>query len=168
MKTLTQHINEWKLTNDSNVKIKTVKVESYKELSSIIYDRYQEDNKIIDLSDIDVSNIISFSEQGVWEPYYYGLFACLDNVEIINITGWNISNAKSLACMFYKCINLKTILGIEKLNVSNVTTFKGMFYHCESLKCNLNNWKVRKDANIYDMFIDCYSLTLPKWYNIKK
>jgi len=164
MKTFNTYINEWKLTNDSKNKVHNKKVVlNFDELSIIVFERYAENPLYIDLRDIDVSNIKSFAEEQPISPYYTGLFAAFRKVEVIDITGWNISNAESLACMFWSCQRLETIYGIEKLDVSNVKNFNGMFQDCHKLKCDLNNWKVHR-ANISDIFDGCDSLTLPNWF----
>ena len=143
-------INEWKLTNDSDVEIKKIKPESYNELRDIVVYRYEKNNKNLDLRDIDVSNITSFgdlyegdSQTTLKYGHVYGLFCILDKVETINILGWKPKNLFNTVNMFLGCTNLKNIIGIETLNMSNTIEMANMFRQCENLeKLDVSKWNL--------------------------
>jgi len=163
MKSLNSYVNEWKLTGDSNVEIKKmITVESYEDLREIIIERYDENNKFIDLRDIDISNIDSFGDEynGMYNQYYgYGLFYWLENVEIIDVTGWKTSKIENMEYMFDQCRKLKEIRGIATWDVSNVYTMENMFRECNELRTlNLSKWKPEKLDNAIGMFSYCNKL----------
>jgi len=174
MKTFNTYVNEWKLTNDSKIEIKKIKPESYEELRELIINRYIENDKILDLRDIDVSDITTFgnyygkkhSDGIMYEGW--GLFYELNNVEIIDVTGWNTENIKNMEYMFDQLKNLKEIRGIKNWNISNVLTSENMFRQCESLRTlDLSRWKPQKLRSMDSMFDGCENLTeikgIEKW-----
>lgn len=126
------------------------------ELTDII-DKKLEDNhniderglKIIDVSDIDISNINRNNISCI--------FAYYDNIkEIQGLENWDVSGILKMHELFKECKNLEYIKGIENWDVSNVIDFCGIFAKCESLQnLDLSNWKVQKSAKTTGMFDGC-------------
>ena len=154
MKSLNQYIIEKILINKSSKFInKKIKVESKEQLQSIIKERYNNYNSFIDLTDIDISELDDLS----------GVFARLNKVEVIDISGWDTSNVRDMDAMFSQCKNLKNIIGIENLDVSNLKNANFMFNSCESLvELDLTNWNPISLENMSNMFYNCSNLKIIK------
>ena len=153
MKTLNQYIKE-KLIINKDYRDNTIVVKSFDELRKIIEDRYDElgpgtKENPIDFNDIDVSNIIYFdNNKGIFEGTKF---------KYIDITYWNVSNAKSMRRMFSMCKKLESIGDLSKWNVSNVNDMSYMFYMCRSLNQNLSSWDVSNVAYMSYAFFFCES-----------
>ena len=153
MKSLTNYIKEKLIINkdyhDSNIVVKSVD-----ELQKIIEDRYDKlgpgtKENPIDFNDIDVSNLQYFynnEDKGIFE---YTKFKYID------ISYWNVSNAKSMRHMFYKCDELESIGDISKWDVSNVTDMKYMFWECKSFNQDISKWDVSNVTYMNFIFHNC-------------
>ena len=152
MKTLQQHISEkLVLTNNSKIRktAEIIEVKTNKELQNIVRERYLENPKELDLTDLDVSEIRNF------ECIFYEL----SKVERIDISGWNTSNARNFINCFYECFNLKEIIGIEDLDTSNVVELTNMFYQCQSLEnLDVSKWKTKNVNSITGFVNHCKKL----------
>ena len=157
MKTLNQYIKE-KLIINKDYRGATIVVKSFDELRNIIEDRYDKlgagtkDNPI-DFNDIDVSNLDSFcndKSKGIFERTYF---------KYIDISDWDVSNIKSMKCMFYMCKELKSVGDLSNWDVSSVMSMLGMFSYCSKLKSvgDLSNWDVSKVTDMNCMFCGCES-----------
>lgn len=104
-------------------------------------------NKIIDVADIDISNLKKLSL----------VFSYYDNIkEITGLEYWDISEIIDMHEMFKKCTNLQYIKGIETWDVSNCDRFEGMFHDCISLqKLDLTSWEIKTSAMTTAMFKGC-------------
>ena len=152
MKSLNQYIIEKILINKSS-KFNKIKVESKDQLQSIIQKRYHSNNSFISLTDIDVSELDDLS----------GVFARLNKVEVIDISGWDTSNVITMDCMFSQCPKLKNIIGIENLDVSKSEDVSYMFYGGENLvELDLTNWNPISLENMSNMFGYCSNLKIIK------
>ena len=153
MKTLNQYIKEKLIINKDYRGVNMVP-KSFDELRKIIEDRYDKlgpgtEQNPIDFNDIDVSNIIYFdNNKGIFEGTKF---------KYIDITCWDVSNAKSMHRMFSMCKELESIGDLLKWNVSNVTDMSYMFYMCRSLKQNLSSLDVSNVANMSYAFFFCES-----------
>ena len=155
MITLNQYINE-KLIINKDYRDNTIVVKSFDELRKIIEDRYDElgpgtQENPIDFNDIDVSNMDSFCNdkgKGIFQETKF---------KYIDITYWNVSNAKSMRRMFSMCKKLESIGDLSKWNVSNVNDMSYMFYMCRSLNQNLSSWDVSNVAYMSYAFFFCES-----------
>ena len=166
MKSLNQYIKE-KLIINKDYRDNVIVVKSFDELRKIIEDRYKKlgpgtkDNPI-DFNDIDVSNIDSFYSN----TYYRGIFGNT-NFKYIDISAWDVSNAKSMRSMFYGCDELKSVGDISKWNVSNVTDMRYMFYECDELESvgNISKWDVSNVTDMRFMFRGCkkFNQDISKW-----
>ena len=153
MKSLNQYIIEKILINKSSKFINKIKVESNYQLQSIIEERYHNNNSFIDLTDLDISELDDLS----------GVFARLNKVEVVDISGWDTSNVTTMEDMFRKCSKLKNIIGIENLDVSKLKNANSMFYMCENLvELDLTNWNTISLENMSYMFYNCSNLKIIK------
>ena len=155
MKTLQRYIREdFKISHKTGTKIH---VKNFDELRYIVIERYNKNEKHVDLRDIDVSAIHTFVR------YNNGydkkcLFSELKNVETIDITGWNTSNATDMAYMFYdSCAN--EIIGIESLDTEKCRTMRNTFSGNKHLtELDLSNWTIDNVTDIAGMFAYCDNL----------
>ena len=155
MKPLNQYIQE-KLIINKDYKEANIVVKSGDELRKIIEYRYDKlgpgtEQNPIDFNDIDVSNIDSFNDRykgGIFENTYF---------KYIDVTYWNVSNAKSMRRMFYGCEKLESIGDISKWDVSNVNDMSYMFYECKYFNKDISGWDVKKVTNMTCMFYNCKS-----------
>ncbi len=152
MKTLRQHISEKLIINrNSHIKSneKKIKVKTSKELQDIVRDRYLENPVELDLTDVDVSEINNFE----------CLFYELPKIEIIDISGWDTSNAKNFINCFSECFKLKEIIGIEDLDTSNTVELTNMFYQCQSLESlDVSKWNTQNVNSITGFVNHCKKL----------
>ena len=152
MKSLNEYIIE-KILINKNSKLNKIKVETLIQLKSIIWERYHNNNSFIDLTDLDISELDDLS----------GVFARLNKVEIIDISGWYTSNVTFMEEMFRKCSKLKNIIGIENLDVSKLKIANSMFYMCENLvELDLTNWNPILLKTAWSMFYRCSNLKIIK------
>ena len=152
MKSLNQYIIEKILINKSS-KLNKIKVESKDQLQSIIQERYNNNNSFLDLTDIDISELDNLSS----------IFGILNNVEVVDISGWDTSNVTTMAYIFSHCIKLKKIIGIENLDVSKLEKTNFMFSGCENLvELDLTNWNPVSLQNARQMFYNCSNLKIIK------
>ena len=152
MKSLNEYIIE-KILINKNSKLNKIKVETLIQLKSIIWERYHNNNSFIDLTDLDISELDDLS----------GVFARLNKVEIIDISGWHTSNVTFMEEMFRKCSKLKNIIGIENLDVSKLKIANSMFYMCENLvELDLTNWNPILLNSAWNMFSYCSNLKIIK------
>ena len=118
------------------------------DLATIIYKRVKE-SKNPNLNDIDTSSVSDFSK----------LFNGLD-IESVNISAWDMSNATTLNGMFSGCSNLKDVGDLSNWDISNVEDMGNLFFKCPKLKSvDLSKWRPEKLKNITGMFFNCTSLT---------
>ena len=152
MKSLNQYIIE-KILINKNSKFNKIKVESRDQLQSIIQERYNSNNAFIDLTDIDISEL----------KYLSRIFGRLNNLEVVDISGWDTSNVRYMNHMFRYCAKLKNIIGIENLDVSKLEDVNSMFYCCENLaELDLTNWNPISLENMSYMFYLCSNLKIIK------
>ena len=88
-----------------------------------------------------------------------GMFAYLDNVSTLDLSGLDTSNMTSMSKMFY---NSKSLTNIDTsgFDTSKVVNMNGMFWGCNNLKnIDVSNFKTSKVTDINNMFADCSSLT---------
>ena len=157
MKSLNQYIQEKLIINkdyqDSNIVVKY-----FDELRKIIEDRYNKlgagtEQNPIDFNDIDVSNLDSLCNEkndGIFERTYF---------KYIDISNWDVSNIKSMQCMFFMSNELRSAGDISSWDVSSVMSMRGMFSYCSKLKSvgDISNWDVSNVTNMNGMFCGCES-----------
>jgi surface protein len=111
------------------------------QLMDIIEDKCRESN-IIDVSDIDISNL-KRSSLGLIFSYNTNL------EEVTGLDTWDVGEIKKMHQMFYECENLKKI-DISNWDISNVERFDGMFGECKNLEDigDISNWKIKDNADV--------------------
>ena len=88
-----------------------------------------------------------------------GMFAYLDNVSTLDLSGVDTSNMTSMSRMFYNSKSL-TNIDISGFDTSKVVNMNGMFQDCISIKkLNLNNFNTSKVTNFSAIFGNCESLS---------
>lgn len=157
MRTLIQHIHEKLIINDKLMKYSVVP-KTFKELREIIQNRcYKKDiNSIVNLNDIDVSNIESFYD----ESRFLGLFSGIE-IYNIDISKWDVSRVTNMNNMFYDCYTLRSTGDLRKWDVSNVIYFNCMFMDCVKLEDigDISEWKFNDNLNSTKMmFYSCTRL----------
>ena len=82
---------------------------------------------------------------------------------IIGLENWDVSNVKSMNCMFMGCDNFNSDL--SNWNVSSVEDMDGMFWGCTHFNSDLSKWNVRNVGDMDSMFWNCQTFTsdLSKW-----
>ncbi len=76
----------------------------------------------------------------------------------INFGDWNISNVESVYRLFDQCHSLET-LDLSDWDVSNVTVMSGMFYDCDALRqLDLSSWDTSNVTDMSGMFAGCTNL----------
>jgi len=188
MKQLSTYINEKLVLNKNTFKRKLKYFPKTRdELRNIIKQLLNErnDDGIIDLNDIDTSEITDmsglFCENGImngiininissWNVSKVrdmsGMFWGCRNLESIgDLSDWDVSSVRDMYSMFYNCVNLKSIGDISGWNVFNVRDVNCMFFNCKNLE-NIGTlkWDVSKFKNISSMFYNCGIKNKPKWY----
>ena len=159
MKTLNTYINEWQLNNKSKHNINALKIvpKTFYELRKIAKDRYYKNRESIDMSDIDISKITNLGDTDPSSSD--GVFYGFEDVQTINIVGWNSEHIQSFGHLFQGCNNLTSIIGIESLNTKNVKCMFGTFGGCFSLKTlDLSHWDMSNVSVFNSMFYNCYNL----------
>lgn len=88
--------------------------------------------------------------------YSYMFFLRAD-LEILDLSHWDMSKVKSIKRMFGGCINLKEIKGLKDCNLDNVIHIDGLFENCnKSLISDYSEWyniltKVVESESLYDI-----------------
>lgn len=176
MKTLNTYINEWRYNKDDKRSIVKITPKNFYELTSLINKEYERNPGYLDLRHIDVSLIKDFNKKNPYANNHvrdkrghgyesFGLFAMLDDIEIIDVTGWKFNSANELSNMFFMCTSLQEIKGIENWDVSNIKHISYMFYNCKNLRnIDLSNWNIKNIEDMNDTFFQCSSTIIPHWY----
>ena len=88
-----------------------------------------------------------------------GMFAYLENVDTLDLTGLDTSNTTDMSNMFRDSKKL-TSLDLSNFNTFKVIYMNNMFYNCTSLtKLNLNSFDTSKVVYMNNMFYNCTSLS---------
>ena len=154
MKNLNQYIKE-KLIINKEYRDNAIVVKSFDELRKIIEDRYKKlgpgtEQDPIDFNDIDVSNIDSFYNYNIDKGIFQGI-----KFKYIDISDWDVSNVKTMNCMFAFCTELKSVGDISYWDVSNATNMYCMFLDCKFFNQDISKWDVSKVSNMAYMFNSC-------------
>ena len=88
-----------------------------------------------------------------------GMFQDCIELEELDLTNFNTSNANDISFMFNGCHNLKTIIGIGKFNTFKVNKMNSMFQECKDLEeVDLSNFNTSNVVDISYMFNNCNKL----------
>ena len=80
------------------------------------------------------------------------------NVEEVDVTGWDLSNARNLSGLFADASKLKTIKGLNTWNTSNVTDISQVFFNTAIESVNLRNWNTSNVTNMSNLFYNCKNI----------
>ena len=155
MKSLNQYIKE-KLIINRDYRDNVIVVKSFDDLRKIIKDRYDKlgpgtKQDPIDFNDIDVTNLNTFSNdkgKGIFQGTKF---------KYIDISYWDVSNVKSMYCMFAECDELESAGDLSDWDVSKVTNMSSMFYSCKKFNQDISDWDVSKVTSMSNMFCGCNS-----------
>ena len=87
-----------------------------------------------------------------------GMFAYLDNVSTLDLSGLDTSNMTSMTYMFYNSSKLVNI-DLSEFKTSKLLYFNNMFNGCSSLvNLDLSSFDTSKISNFSNLFRDCTSL----------
>ena len=113
------------------------------------------------------NNVINAATSVVFEPGSvavnlggsYGLFEGLKNLEAVDFTNLDTSQATSIRSLFEGCLALKSITWAS-FDTSNVTDMREVFYNCQSLKeLDLSHFDTSKATDMSGLFRRCSKLT---------
>lgn len=129
MKTLTQYIYEdFKISK--GVKTHKYHPTTFEKLEQLVQQRFRDaKTDYVDLNDIDVSDIESFNN------LFGGVFNTTDKT--IDMSCWNMSNAKNVSNMFQACGAKQIILPAKQWG-ENLKSLSAMFFHCVHLEQIIN------------------------------
>lgn len=86
------------------------------------------------------------------------MFANCVNVEMLDLSGWNVSNATNAQFMFLYCSKLQEIKTGANWDTSRITNFSSMYSGCTLLK-TIPYSSANSATNMSSMFDGCNSLT---------
>ena len=151
MKSLQQHIEEKLIVNKSYKSMTQVKDRAA--LLMLITRRDDDGSQVIDVSDIDISNLDDL----------HGIFRSVDS-KVIDVSGWDTSHVKNMTKMFANCSNLEDIIGIENFKFDSCEDIGYMFAQSKKLDISdkIKDWKIDlKQTSISAMLWECPT-KLPK------
>ena len=162
MKNLSELINE-KLIITKNSKLApdiSLVPKNRRELIDIINKRISQhiDDKsytVLDLNDIDVSNVDDFRK-----IFSYSLYELSkSSITAINVEYWDTSQVTTFSNMMAECATIKKI-NLESWNVSSATDMKKMFWNCKKLETvgDISDWRTLSCENMESMFDGCQRL----------
>jgi surface protein len=165
---------------ESNYNLKTDKYDYFpktnKELKYLVNDMINKFGNMVDLNNIDVSNINDFSliferssffgDVSEWDvsnglEFNHTFFGCEKFTS--DLSNWDVSNGINFYYMFEECYNFNSYL--SGWGVSNGEEFIGMFYKCEKISTDLSEWNVSSGNYFSFMFYECKSFNsdLSNW-----
>lgn len=100
------------------------------------------------LENLKTDNVVDMSE----------MFSGCQNLNTLDVSGFNTSKVTNMRNMFRMCSALKEI-DVSKFNTSQVTDMSNMFYGCDFETLNLRNFDTEKVKDMSEMFSCLSSLT---------
>jgi len=159
-------INEWKLTNDSDIGfVYKYFPKDTVELRKIIIKKFKENEIEPYLLDINTSNIKTMVSLFSSDLNDYLGQNDIDTTKTvkIDIHTWDLSNVITFNYMFYECISLEEIY-FGKYKILKKSESVLMFYNCKSLK-TIKNVDIFENSSVSpDMFDYCNKNAVPNWY----
>lgn len=163
MKNIIDIVNEYSNITEGfkinkNLNIHIEKPESKEELQKILEKRFNKNNEVLNVSNIDVTKINKLSRLFNFD-YNGDKYEKYKIKKIVGLGTWDVSNAIEMSFMFSDLGGLEEIDDISDWDVSNVKLMFRMFDSCKKLKqLDLSNWNTENLINCYGMFGKCYSL----------
>lgn len=125
--------------------------------------------KLIDLNDIDVSNMKSLKSIFGYEVEYNEQTKQYETnkepvKQFFDISGWDVSNVKDMSDLFCGCYAIKCDL--SKWNVKNVETTESMFKFLWRIDFDITKWefteKLKNTSSMFE-FISYFNQDISKW-----
>lgn len=82
-----------------------------------------------------VKNLNFINIKNIYDLQY--VFGWMDNIEVIDISKWNVKHVKQVKSMFSKCPNLKSVGDLSDWNLANASDVSKIVEDCPNLKLNL-------------------------------
>ena len=80
-------------------------------------------------------------------------------IEIVDVTGWDLTNTKDISGFFADSRHLKKIKGLDTWDTSNITAMTTLFYSCKNLeKLDLSSFDMKNVVDAQAMLISVDSL----------
>ena len=145
MNNLSQYITE-KLHLNKNIKryAYTCHPKNKEELNNIINERLKESD-ILDLTDVDISNLD--------DDYSLTYLFERRPAKVIDLRGWDLTKQKDIHGLFWYNHTVEEIY-VDDWDTSNINNMYGVFYKCNKLKIlDISNWNV-KNVRTHDLCFD--------------
>ena len=157
MKLLTHYIQEKFIIKKNKRADYKYFPQTKKKLKTLIEQRIKDEGNLVNLNNIDVSNITNMSRLFEGFRDFNG-----------DISNWDVSNVKDMSFMFNKCREFNQ--DISNWNVYNVTNMNSMFLNSTNLKTIYvsNLWNVDNVTDSVNMFGNCKSLVGATSYDSTK
>ena len=134
------NISNWDLSSLTNVQY--------------MFSNFTNNNKYIDLSVLDFSNVTNVSDM-----FYYS------NTDYLDVRNINLTGTTSYSSLFYQCNG--TELDLSSWDISNITDLNYMCYNSSFKKIDLTGWKTTNVKNFSNMFYGYTNtlniLIIPDW-----
>lgn len=89
----------------------------------------------------------------------YKMFQDCHKLKRIDVSLWNLKNAKYVSNAFENCYELEEVVGLNILDLSNVRYMVDVFKNCHKLKrIRCDGMKFRSGVEIEKIFDNCYEL----------
>jgi surface protein len=113
------------------------------------------------LSLLDVSEITDFDN--LFEEFNFN--KARESKYDVDISGWKLTNAKSMKKMFQSCINFNEDLSSWGPYLGSVEDMSYMFFECTNFNQDLSSWKLSNVKNMGHMFEYCetFNQDLSSW-----
>ena len=97
-----------------------------------------------------------------------GMFNYCKELEYLDLSDFDTSNATSMKNMFSKCYKLKEIKGINKFITKKVNDLSSMFNQCRTIeRLDLSSFEISNVKDMSNMFSECNSLKELNLMNFK-
>ena len=114
------------------------------------------DSLLDDVDNVETLDLSGWNTSGVKD--ISGIFYWCNSLKYINLSGWNTSDVKNMNTMFAYATRVKAI-DFTGWNTCSVENMHGMFWRCESLKSlDLSGWNIDKVNDMGNMFYSCSNL----------
>lgn len=145
---------------DGNSALQTVEIlDEIRPASVYTFFTGQEMHHIVGLNNLKTNGLSDFN----------ALFDGCTQLESIDLTKLDLSEARDLTCFFRDCKNLREVVGLETLVGEKVTSIARLFSGTSFKILNLSHWNTSNIYNLYEVFYEMNQLEeidLTGWTNI--
>lgn len=82
-----------------------------------------------------IKNLNFINIKNIYDLQY--VFGWMDNIDVIDISKWDVKHVKNVKGMFAKCPNLKSVGDLSGWNLSNASDASEIIEDCPNLKLNI-------------------------------